>query len=140
MRYPKSTRSIFSLPDNTQLIKNTMQIPLHTRSVPKYNSQYPNPIRPEVEHPYPLGPEHNVCMRILKWFNSRLTHPNSMAEGEQDCSVAMLVARAASGSTGRRARKRAGHCALCKQPEPEPTTRKEPFSVHSIRCALCIRG
>ena len=30
--------------------------PIHTRSVPKYFFQYPNPIRPEVENPYPLGP------------------------------------------------------------------------------------
>ena len=30
--------------------------PIHTRSVPKYFFQYPNPIRPEVENPFPLGP------------------------------------------------------------------------------------
>ena len=33
--------------------------PIHTRSVPKYFFQYPNPIRPEVENPYPLGPGHD---------------------------------------------------------------------------------
>ena len=53
--------------------------------------------------------EATQSVHTRKWFNSRLTHPNSMAEGEQDCSVAMLVARAASGSPGRRSQKSAMH-------------------------------
>ena len=42
-RYPKNTRSRFSLPDNTRLIKYKMQIP-----VPD-----PYPIRPEIFFPIP---------------------------------------------------------------------------------------
>ena len=43
MRYPKNTRSRFSLPDNTRLIKYTLQI-----AVPD-----PYPIRPKIFFPIP---------------------------------------------------------------------------------------
>ena len=63
-----------------------------------------------------------------------------MAEGEQDCSVAMLVARAASGSNKRRGQKRAISCALCIQGLPVPTARKGLLSVHSISVLFVLKA
>ena len=54
-----NTRSIFSIPDNTRLIKMQCQYPnpVRTRTRTRSFFQYPNPIRPEVENTYQLVPD-----------------------------------------------------------------------------------